>query len=83
MVDEGSTGNAERSGYQGLFHEKDNLTPGPARKQESPRIGRKNSRKVEFFSFFEFRLQLTQEHFERWLFLWQANCRAQLPADAV
>jgi truncated hemoglobin YjbI len=22
-------------------------------------------------------LQLTQEHFERWLFLWQANCRAK------
>jgi hemoglobin len=28
-------------------------------------------------------LQLTQEHFERWLFLWQANCRAQLPADVA
>jgi hemoglobin len=28
-------------------------------------------------------LQLTQEHFARWLFLWQANCRAQLPADVA
>jgi hemoglobin len=28
-------------------------------------------------------LQLTQEHFERWLFLWQANCRAQLLADVA
>ncbi|HTD16422.1 MAG TPA: hypothetical protein VK673_14660 [Chthoniobacterales bacterium] len=26
-------------------------------------------------------LQLRDEHLERWLFLWQANCRAQLPAD--
>jgi hemoglobin len=26
-------------------------------------------------------LQLKQEHFERWLFLWQANCRAQLPTE--
>jgi hemoglobin len=25
------------------------------------------------------RLHLKEEHFERWLFLWQANCRAQLP----
>ena len=25
-------------------------------------------------------LRLREEHFERWLFLWQANCRAQLPA---
>ena len=24
-------------------------------------------------------LHLREEHFERWLFLWQANCRAQLP----
>jgi hemoglobin len=24
-------------------------------------------------------LHLKEEHFERWLFLWQANCRAQLP----
>ena len=24
-------------------------------------------------------LLLREEHFERWLFLWQANCRAQLP----
>ncbi|MBV9272665.1 MAG: group III truncated hemoglobin [Verrucomicrobia bacterium] len=24
-------------------------------------------------------LQLQEAHFERWLFLWQANCRAQLP----
>jgi len=29
------------------------------------------------------RLPLLAEHFERWLFLWQANCRAQLPADAA
>lgn len=29
------------------------------------------------------RLQLSEEHFERWLFLWQANCRTQLPADAA
>jgi hemoglobin len=28
-------------------------------------------------------LQLKEEHFERWLFLWQANCRAQLPADVA
>jgi hemoglobin len=28
-------------------------------------------------------LQLREEHFERWLFLWQANCRAQLPADTA
>jgi len=28
-------------------------------------------------------LQLRDEHFERWLFLWQANCRAQLPADTA
>ena len=28
-------------------------------------------------------LQLKEEHFERWLFLWQANCRAQLPIDAA
>ena len=26
-------------------------------------------------------LQLQDEHLERWLFLWQANCRAQLPTD--
>jgi hemoglobin len=26
-------------------------------------------------------LRLREEHFERWLFLWQANCRAQLPTD--
>jgi hemoglobin len=26
-------------------------------------------------------LHLREEHFQRWLFLWQANCRAQLPAD--
>src|ERR1700736_218397 len=26
-------------------------------------------------------LRLREEDFERWLFLWQANCRAQLPAD--
>ena len=25
-------------------------------------------------------LHLREEHFQRWLFLWQANCRAQLPA---
>ena len=25
--------------------------------------------------------RLRKEHFERWLFLWQANCRAQLPMD--
>jgi truncated hemoglobin YjbI len=24
---------------------------------------------------------LAKEHFERWLFLWQANCRTQLPMD--
>ena len=24
-------------------------------------------------------LHLREEHFERWLLLWQANCRAQLP----
>jgi hemoglobin len=24
-------------------------------------------------------LHLQEDHFERWLFLWQANCRAQLP----
>jgi hypothetical protein len=28
-------------------------------------------------------LQLRDEHLERWLFLWQANCHAQLPADTV
>jgi hemoglobin len=28
-------------------------------------------------------LQLTEEHFERWLFLWQANCRAHLPIEAA
>jgi truncated hemoglobin YjbI len=28
-------------------------------------------------------LQLKEEHFERWLFLWQANCRAQLPSEAA
>lgn len=28
-------------------------------------------------------LQLREEHFERWLFLWQANCRAQLPIDVA
>jgi hemoglobin len=28
-------------------------------------------------------LQLREEHFERWLFLWQANCRAQLPSEAA
>ena len=26
-------------------------------------------------------LHLREEHFQRWLFLWQANCRAQLPPD--
>lgn len=28
-------------------------------------------------------LQLKEEHFERWLFLWQANCRAQLSIEAA
>src|SRR6516164_3893962 len=28
-------------------------------------------------------LRLAEEHFERWLFLWQANCRAQLPSDVA
>jgi len=28
-------------------------------------------------------LKLREEHFERWLFLWQANCRAQLPVDVA
>ena len=28
-------------------------------------------------------LKLGEEHFERWLFLWQANCRAQLPSDVA
>jgi hemoglobin len=28
-------------------------------------------------------LGLGPEHFERWLFLWQANCRAQLLAEAA
>src|SRR5215469_4680471 len=28
-------------------------------------------------------LHLREEHFERWLFLWRANCRAQLPADVA
>jgi hemoglobin len=28
-------------------------------------------------------LQLQEQHFERWLFLWQANCRAQLPSDVA
>lgn len=28
-------------------------------------------------------LGLGPEHFERWLFLWGANCRAHLPADAA
>jgi len=28
-------------------------------------------------------LQLEGQHFERWLFLWQANCRAQLPSDVA
>jgi hypothetical protein len=44
MVNERPTGNAKRSGYQGLFQEKKNLTPRKTRKQESPRKGRKNSR---------------------------------------
>jgi hemoglobin len=26
-------------------------------------------------------LQLKEEHFQRWLFLWQANCRAQLSIE--
>ena len=30
-----------------------------------------------------FPLHLREEHFERWLFLWQANCRAQLPIDVA
>lgn len=28
-------------------------------------------------------LHLRREHFERWLFLWRANCRAQLPTDVA
>jgi truncated hemoglobin YjbI len=28
-------------------------------------------------------LGLRKEDFERWLFLWQANCRAQLPSDVA
>jgi hemoglobin len=28
-------------------------------------------------------LQLREEDFERWLFLWQANCRAQLSSDVA
>ena len=28
-------------------------------------------------------LGLGPEHFERWLFLWGANCRAHLPAEAA
>jgi hemoglobin len=28
-------------------------------------------------------LHLREEHFERWLFLWQASCRAQLPTDVA
>jgi hemoglobin len=28
-------------------------------------------------------LQLKEEHVQRWLFLWQANCRAQLPIEAA
>ena len=28
-------------------------------------------------------LHLREEHFERWLFLWQANCRVQLPIDVA
>jgi hemoglobin len=28
-------------------------------------------------------LSLRKEDFERWLFLWQANCRAQLPSDVA
>ena len=28
-------------------------------------------------------LGLRIEDFERWLFLWQANCRAQLPSDVA
>ena len=28
-------------------------------------------------------LGLREEHFERWIFLWQANCRAQLPSDVA
>jgi hypothetical protein len=31
MVNKGSAGNAERSGYQGLFHEKKNLMPRPTK----------------------------------------------------
>jgi len=27
--------------------------------------------------------RLEEEHFERWLFLWQANCRTQLPSDVA
>jgi hemoglobin len=28
-------------------------------------------------------LRLRKEDFARWLFLWQANCRAQLPSDVA
>jgi hemoglobin len=28
-------------------------------------------------------LRLREEDFERWLFLWQANCRAQLSSDVA
>jgi truncated hemoglobin YjbI len=28
-------------------------------------------------------LRLREEDFERWLFLWQANCRAQLASDVA
>jgi hemoglobin len=28
-------------------------------------------------------LCLREQDFERWLFLWQANCRAQLPSDVA
>ena len=28
-------------------------------------------------------IALRTEDFERWLFLWQANCRAQLPRDVA
>src|SRR5208337_5334825 len=31
---------------------------------------------------FHLLLGLRKKHFERWLFLWQANCRDQLPIDA-
>jgi hypothetical protein len=58
MIDEGSTGNAERSGYQGLFHEKEDLTPGSTktgiaakRKKKLAKPGRDEHREIGMAAF--------------------------------